>query len=105
MNNCFGGYQSSIMNPTGNVIRVTSIEDAIMRTNQYGSEMVYFHQDKNVFYLVKMDMNGRKTWQEFPFTVPNQNDVVPATKGDMQTLLARIEAIEAKLGTEVKTDA
>lgn len=96
-------YNMNSMNT--NLVRVTSLEDAIMRTNQYGSEMVYFHQDKNVFYLVRMDINGRKTWQEFPYTVPDQNNSIPATKADMQTLIARIEALEAKLGAEVNVDA
>ena len=103
--NGYGGYNTpSYGQPTSNVIRVTSLDEAIMRTSVRNSEMVYFDQDKNVFYIVKVDMNDRKTWQEFPYTVPNQDNAIPASKADMQALLERITALEAKVGMEVSNN-
>jgi hypothetical protein len=79
-----------------NIVRVTSLEEAIMRTTQPGSDMMYIHQDKDVLYRVKVDFDGKKSWGEFPIVVPNQADTTPATKADINAVLARIEALEAR---------
>ena len=36
--------------PFTNVAYVTSLEEALIRTTQFNSDMIYFNQDKNEFY-------------------------------------------------------
>lgn len=96
--NRFSAYppQSNI---SSNIVRVTSLEEAIMRTTQPGSDMMYIHQDKDILYRVRVDFDGKKSWGEFPILVPNQADTTPATKADIAAVLARVEALEAKNNT------
>lgn len=82
--------------PNTNKIYVTSLEDALNRAASRGSEMVYFHQDNNEFYVVKTDMDGRKSWAGFTYNIPNQDASIPATKADFKELVSRIEALEKK---------
>lgn len=89
--------------PNTNKIYVTSLEDALNRSSSRGSEMVYFHQDANEFYVVKTDMDGRKSWVGFQYVIPNQDANTPATKADINSLIERIEKLENK--GEVKVDA
>lgn len=77
-----------------NAIFVTSLEEALIKTTERNSDMIYFHQDKNEFYRVKVDMEGRKSWAIFLYSLPNQEDNAPATKADIRALVARIEALE-----------
>ena len=79
-----------------NVYRVTSLEEAIMKTNARGGEMVYFNQSKDEFYNVRVDMNGNKTWQTFVYSVPNPNVNVPVNRADFDNIVSRLEAIESK---------
>lgn len=80
--------------PVTNVSIVTSLEEALIKTTERNSDMVHFHQDKNEFYRVKVDNEGRKSWAAFPYNAPNQNDNTPATKADIKALIERIEALE-----------
>lgn len=77
-----------------NAIFVTSLEEALIKTTERPSDMIYFHQDKSEFYRVKVDTEGRKTWAVFNYNVPKQDDNIPATKADIHMLLARIETLE-----------
>lgn len=52
-NSSYGWYNS-------NMTYVTSLEEALNRNNYPGSENVYFHQDKQIFYRVRTDYNGKK---------------------------------------------
>lgn len=45
-----------------NHIYVTSLEDALARSSEPNSEIVYLHQDKPLLYNVKTDMMGRKSY-------------------------------------------
>lgn len=99
----YGNYPSNQMPLNTNLAFVTSLDEALARSNSRGSDIVYFHQDKDVFYRVKVDMEGRKSWMEFAYTSPNPALTTPATKADIQELLARIEKLEGK--GEVSTDA
>ena len=83
--------------PTTNMIYVTSIDEALMRTTQRNSESVYFDQDRPVFYRVKVDQDGRKAWQMFEYTQPNPDLNTPANKSDIAALLSRIERLENEL--------
>jgi hypothetical protein len=80
-----------------NVYKVTSLDEAIMKTNARNSEMVYFNQGKDEFYCIRVDMNGNKTWQIFTYTIPNNNVNVPVMKSEYDALVARFNALEAKL--------
>lgn len=79
-----------------NVYKVTSLDEAIMKTNTRNSEMVWFNQGRDEFYCVRVDMNGNKTWQVFTYTVPNVNTNVPVMKPEYDALVARLEALENK---------
>lgn len=78
-----------------NAAFVTSLDEALIKTTERNSDMIYFHQDKNEFYRVKVDVEGRKSWAVFQYILPNQEDNAPATKADIDALLRRIEALEA----------
>lgn len=82
--------------PNTNKIYVTSLEDALNRAASRGSEMVYFHQDANEFYVIKTDMDGKKSWMGFQYVIPNQDANTPATKADINSLIERIEKLEGK---------
>ena len=101
-NNGYGmgsGYSNPSYNQTfTNVIRVTSLEEAVMQTTRRPSDMVYFNQDKDEFYNVKVDYDGRKTWATFTFALPNPEASAPATRADIIAISDRVAALEAKLG-------
>lgn len=82
--------------PNTNKVYVTSLDDALSRMAPRGSEMVYFHQDANEFYVVRTDADGRKSWVGFTYTVPNQDLNTPATKADLKEVLERLEKLEKK---------
>ena len=81
-----------------NVCRVTSLEEAIMKSNVRDSEFVYFHQTLDEFYTVRVDINGNKSWQTFSYTMPINNTVnAPAvTREEYDALVARVSALEPK---------
>lgn len=56
--------------PNTNVTYVTGIEDALNKSSNYNSEMIFFHQDQPIFYRVKVDNYGKKQWQEFRYQPP-----------------------------------
>jgi hypothetical protein len=93
------GYAPNTFNLThSNVVRVTSLDEAIMQTTRRPSDMVYFNQDKDEFYNVKIDYNGHKTWATFTYNVPNPDANTPVSKAELNALVARLDAIEARLG-------
>ena len=87
-----------------NKLYVTSVDDALNRAAPRGSEMVYFHQDLNEFYVVKTDFEGRKTWAKFQYLAPNPDLSTPATKADFKELMARIEKLENGGGSDGQPD-
>lgn len=93
----YTGYMPQTQSQTRlntNAIFVTSLEEALIKTTERNSDIIYFHQDKNEFYRIKVDMEGRKSWAVFMYNLPSQEDNAPATKADIATLLVRIEALE-----------
>lgn len=70
-------YNQSWNNPmynsqsSTNIVYVTGPEEAVMRAGGRGSDEVFFDQSKPVFYRVKVDYDGRKTWAAFPYKVDN----------------------------------
>lgn len=88
-----------------NKIYVTSLEDALNRPSSPNTEMVYFNQDKNEFYVVKTDYDGRKSWADFQYNMPSKDENIPATKADFNALLNRIEELEKSTRNEVTDNA
>lgn len=78
---------------TSNIFRVVSLEDAIMRTPSRPCDMVYFNQDRDEFYRVKVDLYGKKSWATFSFATPNQNYDTPVTRAEYDALVARVDAL------------
>lgn len=97
-------YQSNYNQINTNVWYVSSIDEALMRTNTRNSDVVYFDQDKDVFYRVKVDFDGRKTWAQFNYTVPNEKENIPATKADIDQLLTKIQRLEQRVLVEVEVE-
>lgn len=90
-----------------NVYKVTSLDEAIMKTNTRNSEMVWFNQGRDEFYCVRVDMNGNKSWQVFVYSMPNNNVNIPVMKSEYDALVARFDALEAKFNggnTNVEPD-
>jgi hypothetical protein len=85
-----------------NKILVTSLEEAIAKSNDRYSEYYYFDQSKPVFYIVRTDMNMAKSWIEIPYTIPNQENNTPVTKADLARLEERINDLENKSNTRKK---
>ena len=80
-----------------NVQYVTSIDEALAKSNTRNSDLVYFHQDQPVFYRIKVEADGRKYWQQFNYSTPDPNLTTPATKADLAGLMSRLERIEQSL--------
>lgn len=114
MNNQYGFYGNSQGNfnsfnsfnnrNLSNIIMVTSLEEALYRTTERGSDMLYVHQTEPVFYRVKVENDGRKTWSEYPYNVPSANDTRPVTKSEFDALLEKVSALEKKLCTEATNE-
>lgn len=91
-NSMFGGQPFSQM--SSNIIYVTSLEEALNR-NRPGTENTYFHQDKQIFYRVKTEYDGRKFWQEFEYNTPaSVENNLPVTRQDLTEIVERIRRIE-----------
>ena len=79
--------------PSTNIQYVTSLDEALSRSNVRGSENVYFNQDQPIFYRVKVEHDGRKYWQEFMYS-SNQIDNTPVVKQDLLGLEGRLTTLE-----------
>lgn len=81
--------------PSTNIQYVTSLEEALSRSYTRGSENVYFHQDQQVFYRIRVDADGRKYWQEFTYSTPKPSeDTIPVVKSDLTDIVERLQRIE-----------
>ena len=75
-----------------NVSLVTSLEEALIKSTVRGSDMVHFHQSKDVFYRIRVDWDGRKYWKEIPYgdIVDNSSQV---TRAEFDQLVERVNAL------------
>lgn len=80
---------------TTNVALVTSLEEAKYRANGRNMDLVFFNQNKDEFYRIKVDSEGVKSWATFPFIAPNQPNATPVTYEDLAKLNERIMQLEA----------
>lgn len=94
-------YQSQI---NTNVQKVISLDDAIMRSNIRNSEMIYLNQSNNEMYVVRVDVNGNKSWQTFIVSLQQYNDATHVSPADFIALCARVDALEGK-NSEVTNNA
>ena len=76
-----------------NKILVTSLEEAIAKSGEHNSEMYYFDQSKPVIYVVKVDINGMKSWAQLSYTSPNDQDSTPATRADIDVLYSKLDTL------------
>lgn len=90
----YNNYNNSFGQFTSNIRYVTSLEEAVMLSNDRGSDNVYFHQSKPVFYRVKVDWNGQKSWAEFPYNINNTNFDASVNNMDMKNVLDRLTKLE-----------
>ena len=106
-NNGFNNYHNtswSMPMMNSNIILVTSLEEAIMRTTRTPSDVVYFNQNGSEFYRVTLSNDGRKAYQTFIYDTPKQADNTPLVKGDLQEILARITVLEQKVLQEASNE-
>ena len=81
-----------------NIIRVMSLDEALMRNNVPGSENVYFDQDRDVFYRVRTEWDGRKLFGTFSYGI--EQPVAPGTPTpapDLNAFETRLKALEEKV--------
>lgn len=83
--------------PLTNITFVTSIEEALFRASSRNSEMVFFHQDKPVFYRIKVDMEGRKSWAQYDYGTKPVEENTPVTRAEISEIMKKITALEEKL--------
>ena len=102
-NNGFGGVNAYAPNPpnnfVSNVLLVTSLEEAIMKTPATNSDVVYFNQGKDEFYRVRADQNGNKSWKTFAFYIPEEGETASVMKKDLAPIYERLGKIEDQLNT------
>lgn len=92
----YNDYGRNFYSSNTNLVFVTSLEEALIRTNGPNADMVYFHQNDNLFYRVKVDGYGQKTWAEFSYDVPSAKSSVDFTKEDFKLLEDRIAKLESR---------
>lgn len=92
MNNFDFGQRYFNQSPfNSNITFVTSLDEALYKTNYRNSDMIYFHQDQNVFYRIKVDNEGHKTWAQFEYSIPKTSE---PENIDLKSLVSRIERLE-----------
>ena len=79
-----------------NIIRVMSLDEALMRNNVPGSENVYFDQDRDVFYRIRTEWDGRKLFGTFSYG-PEQPVAPVAPAPDFNAFETRLKALEEKV--------
>ena len=97
--NCWAPSQNNYWSPQfkTNKIPVTSLDEAIAKSNERNSEIYYWDQSKPIIYVIKTDMNGVKSWAQLPYTLPNQDTSTPATKADITALASAISDLVKKI--------
>lgn len=90
--------------PKTNKILVTSLMDAMSRTAELNTEILYIDQDNPFIYQVTIDMQGRKSYKTFEIKevneqnqtqmgAPNIDLAAYATKDDLKALEDKLIAM------------
>jgi hypothetical protein len=82
--NNYQPQQAQPIMPKTNKVFVTSLDDALSRAVEPNSESIYLHQDKNIIFDVKTDMQGRKTWKAYEFKEYIEQEKAPADTKESQ---------------------
>lgn len=80
--------------PRTNKILVTGLEEALMKPSERNTDIVYFDQDKNLFYRVVTDGEGRKSSTTCSYQIAITNDKQTNVEDDYKE---RIEKLEERL--------
>lgn len=94
MNNWNNQYSYNWDGHVSNIQYCTSLEEALSHCNMRGTENVFFHQDQQIFYRIKVEQDGRKYWQGFQYGPINHIDNTPVVKQDLTQFENRLAAIE-----------
>lgn len=109
MNN-YGNYGSPFDSYTNypreftNVTFVTSLDEALFKVTGRNCDMVFFDQDKPIFYRVKVDTEGRKSWMQFEYSGGGNNENTPVIRKDLSQLISRIEVLEKALKGDLSNE-
>ena len=99
--NNFGQQSYTTYSNNSNIVLVTSLEEAVLKTVRPGSDMVYFNQNGGTFYRVKVEFDGRKTYQEFTYSLPEPVvNPTPVSREEFQEVIGRLKTLEEKLNRE-----
>lgn len=86
-----------------NKLVVTSLDEAMMRSSELNSDTVYFDQNKDVLYNVKVDSRGYKTCDTYKVSKADaadsntSNNEILAIKTNMTELSNRVDMLTSKL--------
>lgn len=86
--------------PKTNKIFVTSLEDALNRFSEANSEILYLHQDENLIFEIKTDVQGKKTFKVFqlspyqPVEEKNARTDEFVTRKEFEELLNKFEELK-----------
>lgn len=83
--------------PTGNVIRVESLEHAMSMPTSYHSENVYFDSHQNLLYRVYTNEFGEKSSTILALSEYQMPNVEPVTNDMYNALLAKVTKLEKDL--------
>ncbi len=108
INSVNNGYQQPPQMPPQmpyktNKLVVTSLDEAMMRSSELNSDTVYFDQNKDVLYNVKVDSRGYKTCDTYKVSKADaadsntSNNEILAIKTNMTELSNRVDMLTSKL--------
>jgi hypothetical protein len=84
--------------PSTNIVYVTGPDEAVMRATNRGADEVFFDQSKPVFYRVKVDYDGRKSWAQFSYNADNVTPVNNSvSREDFEALAKKVEELKAMI--------
>lgn len=86
-----------------NKVFVTSLDDALSRYAEPNSDMIYLHQDENLLFEIKTDMQGRKVYKALKFeeyspqpNTPTEETNNYVTREEFEKLQAEINSLKSK---------
>ena len=98
-------YQPQSYQPQmiSNKLLVTGLEDALSRNVPPNSEFVYFHQDKDLLYVVNTDATGKKTYLTLAITKHEEQPPVEyVPKADFEALAKQVEELVKRGATNAE---
>lgn len=87
-----------------NRILVTSLNEALTKQCDYGSEMYYWDQSRPVIYVVRTNMQGVKEWAEIQYVVPSQQESPVNKLDEFEKRLCALERKFSSTGENVMSE-